>query len=263
MKKMVTDSPLFKIYLKQISRFPLLSREEEKEYAQKVQQGDQGAKEKLITSNLRFVVTCAVKYQNMGLPLMDLINEGNMGLMRAVEKFDVNRGIRFISYARWWIRHYMLKALFEQSTSIKIPIKYASRLSKRDEEKTSNFIRSLENLYKPLSLNRSLSEEEDSDTVMDLVQENSYAAREETVARNQLKELIDDVLYGLKPVERDVIRRHFGLNGIKPHTLKEIGERHNLTKERIRQIEIAALGKLRYPMQKKKLMDLVNQEGIY
>jgi RNA polymerase primary sigma factor len=117
------------IYLKQIEGINVLSREEEAHFARKAAKGDKAAKDKLITSNLRFVVSIAVKYQNLGLPLMDLINEGNMGLIRAVDKFDVEKGFKFISYARWWIRHYILKAIFEQSTSIKLPLKYATHLS--------------------------------------------------------------------------------------------------------------------------------------
>ena len=139
------------IYLKQIEGIKVLTREEEARVARKAAKGDKSAKEKLITSNLRFVVSIAVKYQNLGLPLMDLINEGNMGLIRAVDKFDVEKGFKFISYARWWIRHYILKAIFEQSTSIKLPLKYATQISKRDtEEGETEMVQKLKQIYRPV-----------------------------------------------------------------------------------------------------------------
>jgi RNA polymerase primary sigma factor len=244
------------IYLKQIEKIPVLSRQEEEECARAIKRGEAGAKEKLITSNLRFVVSIAVKYQNLGLPLMDLINEGNMGLIRAVEKFDVERGFKFISYARWWIRHYILKAIFEQSTSIKLPLKYATHFSK-EEVQESDAIKKLKNIYRPVSLDQKLSENNNSDTMLDLVDDSRYEHPEKAVMDKNLKEIIDDVIRKLKPIERDVIKRHFGLNGRKPLTLKEIGEKYNLTKERIRQIEHTALDKMKYPMRKRRIMDFV------
>ena len=245
------------IYLKQIEKIPVLTRQEEEACARAMKRGDEGAKDKLITSNLRFVVSIAVKYQNLGLPLMDLINEGNMGLIRAVEKFDIERGFKFISYARWWIRHYILKAIFEQSTSIKLPLKYAVHFSKRNEVQESYAIRKLKNIYRPVSLDQKLSENDNSDTMLDLVDDSRYEHPEQMVMEKNLKEIINDVILQLKPIERDVIKRHFGLNGRRPLKLKEIGEKYNLTKERIRQIEHTALGKLKYPMRKRRVMDFV------
>jgi RNA polymerase primary sigma factor len=245
------------IYLKQIENIPVLSREEEEEVAMHAARGDQKAKEKLIVSNLRFVVSIAVKYQNLGLPLMDLINEGNMGLIRAVEKFDVSRGFKFISYARWWIRHFILKAIFEQSTSIKLPLKYATQLSKKNDIDDDELVARLKQIYRPVSLDQKLSDDSNSDTILDLVDSSNYDMPEKTMLENNLKEIISEVLYKLKPIERDVISRHFGLNGTPPLTLKEIGQKYNLTKERIRQIEHSALNKLRYPMRKKKVLDFV------
>ncbi|KPJ89422.1 MAG: hypothetical protein AMS17_02095 [Spirochaetes bacterium DG_61] len=251
------DKTAVQIYLKQIENIPVLSREEEEFFARKAVDGDQKAKEKLIVSNLRFVVSIAVKYQNLGLPLMDLINEGNMGLIRAVEKFDVEKGFKFISYARWWIRHFILKAIFEQSTSIKLPLKYATQLSKKDDVDDDELVQKLRQIYRPVSLDQKLSDDSNSDTILDLVDSSKYDLPEKIVMEKNLKEIISEVMFKLKPIERDVISRHFGLNGKPPLTLKEIGEKYNLTKERIRQIEHTALDKLRYPMRKKKVLDFV------
>jgi RNA polymerase primary sigma factor len=258
MSKPSGDKNAVQIYLKQIEGINVLSREEEAHYARKAAKGDEAAKEKLITSNLRFVVSIAVKYQNLGLPLMDLINEGNMGLIRAVDKFDVERGFKFISYARWWIRHYILKAIFEQSTAIKLPLKYATQLSnKSNEESDTEMVQKLKQIYRPVSLDQKLSDDGNSDSILDLVDDGRYDNPDKLVMEKNLREIINDVLTKLKPIEQDVIRRHFGLNGKRPLTLKEIGEKYNLTKERIRQIEHTALDKLKYPMLKRKVLDFV------
>ncbi|MBN2324787.1 MAG: sigma-70 family RNA polymerase sigma factor [Spirochaetes bacterium] len=257
MKRAQTDKNAVQIYLKQIENIPVLTRSEEEICARKASRGDRREKERLIVSNLRFVVSIAVKYQNLGLPLMDLINEGNMGLLRAVEKFDVTKGFKFISYARWWIRHFILKAIFEQSTSIKLPLKYATQLSKRDDAEDSETVKKLKKIYRPVSLDQKLSEDNNSDTIMDLVDDSKYDLPEQRAIEENLKEIIEEVMQKLKPIEQDVISRHFGLNGKRPLTLKEIGERYNLTKERIRQIEHTALDKLRYPMRKRRIMDFV------
>ncbi len=246
------------IYLKQIENIKVLSRNQEEVCAKKAAMGDQAEKERLIVSNLRFVVSVAVKYQNLGLPLMDLINEGNMGLIRAVKKFDVTKGFKFISYARWWIRHFILKAIFEQSTSIKLPLKYATQLSNKDYLDETEAVQKLKQVYRPVSLDQKLSEDSNSDTILDLVDGNNYEDPDRIVIEKNLKEIINDVMLKLKPIERDVISRHFGLNGKQPLTLKEIGEKYSLTKERIRQIEHTALDKLKYPMKKRKVLDFVD-----
>jgi RNA polymerase primary sigma factor len=181
-----------------------------------------------------------------------------MGLIRAVDKFDVEKGFKFISYARWWIRHYILKAIFEQSTSIKLPLKYATQLSKHDNvEDETEMVQKLKQIYRPVSLDQKLSEEGNSDTILDLVDDGRYEMPEKIVMEKNLREIINDVMKKLKPIEQDVISRHFGLNGKRPLTLKEIGEKYNLTKERIRQIEHTALDKLKYPMLKRRVLDFV------
>jgi len=245
------------IYLKQIEGIEVLSREEEAMYAERAARGDKEAREKLITSNLRFVVSVAVKYQNLGIPLMDLINEGNMGLIKAVEKFDVKKGFKFISYARWWIRHYILKAIFEQSTSIRMPLKYATKFSRDEQAADSDSIEQLKILYHTSSLDQKLSEDENSETILDTIDDGRYTHPEEIVMEKSLRKIIYEVMEKLKPIEKEVIMRHFGLNGRRPLTLKEIGEKYNLTKERIRQIEHTALQKLRYPMAKRKVTDFI------
>jgi len=257
MRKTNKDNNIVQVYLKQIENIPVLTREEEGECARNIMKGDKKEKNRLIISNLKFVVSIAVKYQNLGLPLIDLINEGNMGLIRAVEKFDVTRGFKFISYARWWIRHFILKAIFEQSTSIKLPLKYASQLSKPDNQAESESIKRLKRIYRPMSLDQKLSDSSDSDTILDIIDDDKYDVPEKVVMENHLTELINEVMLKLKPIERDVLNRHFGLNGKRPLTLKEIGENYNLTKERIRQIEHTALDKLKYPMKKRKVLDFV------
>jgi len=257
MNKALKNTSIVQIYLKQIENIHILSREEEEVCAKKIKMGDIKEKKRLIVSNLKFVVSIAVKYQNLGLPLMDLINEGNMGLIRAVEKFDVTKGYKFISYARWWIRHFILKAIFEQSTSIKLPLKYASQLSKTENNQKNGAIEKLKRIYRPVSLDQNLSEGSDSDSILELIDDSKYDRPEKIVMERHLTELIKDIMLKLKPIERDVINRHFGLNGKRPLTLKEIGESYNLTKERIRQIEHKALDKLKYPMKKRKVMDFV------
>ncbi|MFW6138318.1 MAG: sigma-70 family RNA polymerase sigma factor [Spirochaetota bacterium] len=246
------------IYLKQIEKIPVLSRQEERECAEKILEGDQKAKEKLIVSNLKFVVSIAVRYQGLGLPLTDLVNEGNMGLMRAVDKFDVKKGYKFISYARWWIRHYILKAIFEQSTSIKVPLKYAPQLSNNYQGEETDTAKELKKVYRPVSLDQKISADDNSDTTLELIDDNKNELPDEQVMDRQLQEAINQAMGRLKPIERDVIIRHFGLNGKAVHTLKKIGDRYNLTKERIRQIEQAGLSKLRYPLEKRRATDFVD-----
>lgn len=239
------------IYIKQIKKIPVMSKQEEQEVARKARQGNERAKETLITSNLRFVVSFASRYQKLGVPLMDLINEGNMGMMRAADKFDPERGIKFISYARWWIRHYMLKAVMDQSVNVRVRSKSHSRNSQhqRDEWK--------EMVYHTVSLDQKLYTDDGSETLMDTVEDKQYQQQEQQFISRQFSEKINLVLEKLKPIERTVINWHFGLNGNRVMALREIGERFDLTKERIRQIEQAALEKLRYPMEEMKVVDFI------
>jgi RNA polymerase primary sigma factor len=254
------NKSLIDTYLHEIERVPVMSREEEVRCAKKAETGDETSRENLVLANLRFVVSIAVRYQNLGLPLLDLINEGNIGLMKASEKFDWRRGVKFISYARWWIRHYILRALFEQRNMIKLPFKYAAQLStyKDGDSESLPVVRNLRRLTRPSSLDVNLSMEEESEAVVDMLEDTKEIPVEEKLLRTHLKEKINHCLDKLKPIERSVINWHFGLNGERSMTLREIGERYNLTKERIRQIEKAGLEKVRYPMEQFDLFDFLS-----
>lgn len=239
------------IYIRQIKKIPVMAKEEEQAVARRAREGDEKAKELLITSNLRFVVSFASRYQKLGVPLMDLINEGNMGLMRAAEKFDPERGIKFISYARWWIRHYMLKAVIDQSGNVRVRPRARTRRQVNEGAKPQELV------YHTVSLDQNLYEGEGSDTLMDTVEDKQYVHQEQQFMEQQFRENINQVLNKLKPIERTVINWHFGLNGNRVMALREIGERFNLTKERIRQIEQVALEKLRYPMEETQVVDFI------
>ena len=243
----VSDENVLALYLKQISRIPLLSREEEEKYAALAASGDKEAKDILVKSNLRFVVNVAKKFQNQGVPLTDLISEGNIGLMTAVEKFDVTKGFHFISYAVWWIRQAILKAICEKSRMIRLPLNRANEIvqiekakkalhgsySEEEEiEKISEMlnmekshVREMINITRDMvSLDLPVFDERDSSTLGDFVEDSTYQLPENYVINENLKCEIDKVLDTLSEKEADVIRYRFGLNGLSPKSLKEIGE---------------------------------------
>ena len=274
---MTRDENILAMYLKEINKVPMISHEEEIELAQKAQAGDKAAKNKLVNANLRFVVNVAKKYQNHGLDLTDLISEGNLGLLTAVEKFDVNKGYHFISYAVWWIRQSILKAICEKSRAIRLPLNRANELvqieharkvvgTKKTEQQEYEEIGTMLNMEpahvrdminisrEMISLDAETNDSENGHTkVADFFEDNAYDRPEEKAIENSMHEEIDSVINTLRPNEARVIRMRYGLNGAKPMSLKEVGEECDLTKERIRQIEKHAIVRLQHPTRARRL----------
>ncbi len=267
---MTNDDNLLCLYLREINRYPLLSREEEEILAKRAVSGDREAKEELIRGNLRFVVAVARRYRNRDIPLLDLINEGNIGLIKAVEHFDVDRGYHFISYAAWWVRQAILKALSEKSRMIRLPWNRANELvhieRKRREQltestgaadlgriaeelgMTENHVHNLISLARaPLSLDSPVQGDADFSLLGDLIYDSAGKGPEEAAVNQSLIEHIRDLLGTLTPKEAKILCLRFGLNGEKRLSLREIGRQYRLSRERVRQIEKKAIIKLRAP----------------
>jgi RNA polymerase primary sigma factor len=276
------DVSSLSVYLREINKIPLLTRAEEIDLARRAAKGLQDAKDKLIKANLRFVVNVAKKYQNQGLTLSDLISEGNLGLITAVDKFDVEKGYHFISYAVWWIKQSILKAICEKSRMIRLPLNRANELlqiekvkreigsnkdGEADIDEIADFldmdksrINDLINASKEfVSLETPLSSDKDANTISDLMEDTKGADPEEILINNTLQDSIEEVLSTLTEKESNVIKYRFGLNGERPHSLKEIGDKYNLTKERIRQIEKKAISRLRHPIRSQKLQSYIKE----
>ncbi len=258
------------MYLKEINKVPLLTRQEEEHYARLAATGDQRAKDKLVASNLRFVVNVSKKYQNQGLPLDDLISEGNIGLINAIERFDVDKGYHFISYAVWWIRQSILKAICEKSRTIRLPLNRANELVQIEKMRKEMFsengnepedrelarrlgmnetqVRDLLDISREMiSLETPVYNDRDTSVLSDFIEDLSHQSPEMSTVYSSLKENLNNALESLSPKESRILQLRFGLNDQKPLSLKEIGEKFQLTKERIRQIEKKALGKLQTP----------------
>lgn len=264
------DENIISLYLKEINKIPLLTREEENHYARLAAQGDQAAKEKLVNANLRFVVNVSKKYQNQGLPLSDLINEGNIGLMNAIERFDVDKGFHFISYAVWWIRQAILKAISEKARMIRLPLNRANELVQIDKARKElqsgkaeepeveeiaeatmmdkDHVANLINISQDLvSLETPVYADKGASQLGDFIEDRDYRAPEDVALENSLKDDINKVLKTLSEKEAEIIQYRYGLNGRTPLSLKDIGDKYSLTKERIRQIEKKAIKRLQHP----------------
>ena len=273
---MDVDEPI-KMYLREIGQIPLLTYEEEIALAQKVLENDEEAKQKLIESNLRLVVSIAKKHTNRGLKMLDLIQEGNMGLMKAVEKFEYEKGFKFSTYATWWIRQAITRAIADQGRTIRIPVHMietinkikkesriilqetgkeatAEELAKKLEIPVDKVKSILEMNQDPISLETPVGSEEDSE-LGDFVEDDKFLNPYDATTRVLLKEQLDGVLKTLSEREEMVLRYRYGLDDGSPKTLEEVGKIFNVTRERIRQIEVKALRKLRHPSRRKKLED--------
>lgn len=260
------DASILSLYMKELNRLPMVSREEEVELCKRIKKGDERARNRMIEANLRFVVKIAKNYQNQGLPLSDLINEGNIGLMTALEKFDVEKGYHFISYAVWWIRQSIVKAINEKSRAVRLPLNRTNELLliqkaqkklmhetgedpsvealAKETNLEENVIETLLNISKDLiSLDVPVFSDNQTSSIGDYI-ESDYATPDAQVMEQLLVEDINEALDGLSEKEKDILEYRFGLNGKSQMSLKEIGNLYNLTKERIRQIEKKALGKL-------------------
>lgn len=262
-------------YLQEIGKVELITAEEEVELAQRIKQGDRAALEKLTKANLRFVVSVSKQYQNQGLSLPDLINEGNLGLIKAAQRFDETRGFKFISYAVWWIRQSILQALAEQSRIVRLPLnkigsinkinKAYARLEQEFErepnaeeiadilEVTENEVKeSMKNAGRHVSMDAPLIQDEDN-TMYDVLRSEEAITPETELLYESLRKEIDRAISTLTPREADVVRLYFGLNGSHPMTLEEIGEKFDLTRERVRQIKEKAIRRLKHTSRSKIL----------
>jgi RNA polymerase primary sigma factor len=273
----VSISDPVRMYLREIGKISLLTPEEEVELAKRVEEGDEEAKKKLIEANLRLVVSIAKKYIGRGLSFLDLIQEGNLGLIRAVEKFDYRKGFKFSTYATWWIRQAITRAIADQARTIRIPVHMVETINKLirvsrqlvqqlGREPTIEEIaqalglppEKVEDIQRiaqePVSLETPIGEEEDSQ-LGDFLEDKESPNPEDATAGQLLREQLEEMLGELTEREREVLRLRFGLEDGHAHTLEEVGKRFNVTRERIRQIEAKALRKLRHPSRSKRLRD--------
>ena len=272
------DDPV-KMYLRDIGKVPLLSSEEEVEIAKLILEGDDEAKRKLCETNLRLVVSIAKRYIGRGMLFLDLIQEGNLGLMKAVEKFDYQKGFKFSTYATWWIRQSITRAIADQARTIRIPVHMVETINRltrvqrvliqelgREPTPTElaekmgvseEKVREIQKIAQdPVSLETPIGEEEDSH-LGDFIEDEKTLTPSDSVTFTMLKEQLLNVLDTLTPREEKVLRLRYGIDDGKPRTLEEVGKEFNVTRERIRQIEAKALRKLRHPSRSKKLKDFL------
>ena len=279
LKEVSMDDPV-KMYLKDIGKVPLLAPEEETELAKRMMEGDEYAKRLLSEANLRLVVSIAKRYMGRGMQFLDLIQEGNLGLMKAVEKFDYQKGFKFSTYATWWIRQAITRAIADQARTIRIPVHMVETINKqvriarrllqelgreptpeeiaKEMGVTEERVREIQKIAQdPVSLETPIGEEEDSH-LYDFIEDEGSAAPTEAVSFTMLKEQLIGVLDTLTPREEKVLRLRYGIDDGRPKTLEEVGKEFNVTRERIRQIEAKALRKLRHPSRSKRLKDFLD-----
>ena len=279
LKEVNMDDPV-KMYLKDIGKVPLLAADEEIELAKKMLDGDEESKRKLSEANLRLVVSIAKRYMGRGMLFLDLIQEGNLGLMKAVEKFDYQKGFKFSTYATWWIRQAITRAIADQARTIRIPVHMVETINKvirvsrqllqslghdpSPEEISAEMgmpvdkVREILKIaQEPVSLETPIGEEEDSH-LGDFIPDEGASEPSEAASFTLLQEQLVDVLSTLTPREEKVLKLRFGIEDGRPRTLEEVGKEFNVTRERIRQIEAKALRKLRHPSRSKKLKDFLN-----
>ena len=273
-----TEDPV-RMYLKEIGNVPLLSTEEEIELAKKVEEGDEAAKKKLTEANLRLVVSIAKKYVGRGMPFLDLIQEGNMGLMKAVDKFDYSKGYKFSTYATWWIRQAITRGIADTGRTIRVPVHMVETINKTlrmtrtllqelGREPTPEEVAERLNVpvsrvrevlkisRDPVSLDTPIGEEEDSQ-LGDFIEDDSALSPADSAAFSMLREVLNTALESLTDRDRQVVELRFGLRDGRARTLEEVGREFNVTRERIRQIEAKALRKLRHPSRSKRLKDFL------
>ena len=273
------DDPV-KMYLKDIGKVPLLSADEEIDLARRMSEGDEAAKKRLSEANLRLVVSIAKRYVGRGMLFLDLIQEGNLGLMKAVEKFDYQKGFKFSTYATWWIRQAITRAIADQARTIRSPVHMVETINRltrasrvllqqlgreptpseiaKELNMPEDRVREIQKIAQdPVSLETPIGEEEDSH-LGDFIEDDRATTPSDSVAFTMLKEQLLGVLDTLTPREEKVLRLRYGIDDGKPRTLEEVGKEFNVTRERIRQIEAKALRKLRHPSRSKKLKDFLD-----
>ncbi len=273
------DDPV-KMYLKDIGEVPLLSADDEIELARRIQEGDEEAKKRLSEANLRLVVSIAKRYVGRGMLFLDLIQEGNIGLMKAVEKFDYQKGFKFSTYATWWIRQAITRAIADQARTIRIPVHMVETINKltrvsrillqtlgreptpaeiaAEMAVSEERVREIQKIAQdPVSLETPIGEEEDSH-LGDFIEDDRAVTPSDSVSTTMLKETLLSVLNSLTPREEKVLRLRYGVDDGRPRTLEEVGKEFNVTRERIRQIEAKALRKLRHPSRSKHLKDFLD-----
>lgn len=278
-KEVVISDNSIKMYMKEVSKYPLLTEERELELAKRIQEGDMEARNEFVNANLRLVISVAKHYIGCGIPFLDLIQEGNVGLMKAVEKFDYTKGYRFSTYGTWWVKQAITRAISDQSRTIRIPahiVEAISKVKKTERElsiklgrdpkvkeiaeamdmKTSEVRELLEYTADIGSLDMSLGDSDDDATVASLIEDTTCVNPATAYLEVEKQGIIENVLNTLPEREADILRYRFGIKTNKPQTLEEVGKIYGLTKERIRQIEAKALQKLRQPSRAKKLKEI-------